>query len=111
MWATIHQLIHTKQEEIAELLENIDDALYKIDNFINATISRYGKEIIQFYFHLIDFHYISIIKYGVSLQLVQNQGFEHYHAVHKKNKGIWAQMMLVVIERQVHTKFSFVRIF
>ena len=75
----VYKIIHQNPNE------QIDQKLIrkKIDIFIFTLISRFGREAIQFYFHIIDFHFIDMYDEGISLPILQQQGFEHSHSLHK----------------------------
>ena len=84
-WKKIHKLLHVKSQKIREYIENENfiKLREKINNFIGKIISRFGRDILQFYFHYIDYHFLAIIANGISLSSVQNQGVEHSHSLHK----------------------------
>ena len=84
-WKKIFDILHLTTEEIIKLIKNdkIPEIRIQIDSFIEHLISKFGREIIQFYFHYIDFHFLDIIKDGVSLCNISNQGLEHSHSLHK----------------------------
>ena len=85
-WVEVYKILNFQTEKLESLIEQ-DDGFSpfreKIDRFVSSLISRFGKESIQFYFHFIDYHVIDILKEGRSLCLVQNQGFEKSHSLHK----------------------------
>ena len=83
-WRSVHRMLHLKSEEIKSYNSNFSSIRQLIDKFINLMISNFGKEIIQYYFHFIDFHFIEILREGISLCLYQQQGVEHSHSLHKQ---------------------------
>ena len=103
-WAEIYKLIHMKSCEIQEI-NQWEPIQSKIDQFISNLIRRFGRESVQFYFHFIDYHFVEIIKEGLSLCVVQNQGLEKSHSIHKL-----VQMNMTSNESGFHKTPSFTQI-
>ena len=84
-WKIVYDRLHLTSKEIQTLqMDNqLDSIQLEIDQMIFHMIKFYGRESIQFYFHYIDFHFIDMIKSGISLCIVQQQAVEHSHSLHK----------------------------
>ena len=61
-------ILNLKSEEISILDETeYEKYRFEIDDFVETIISLYGDNSIQFYYHMIDFHLLDIIRDGIAL--------------------------------------------
>ena len=85
LWGEVLTIMNIRIDQLnKKIMEGEMDSLQDIvDSFISALTYQYGKESLQFYLHFIDFHLVDILREGMSLCIVQNQGLEKTHSIHK----------------------------